>query len=286
MRRLMFFSTFTPMNAKNIESAAPARLPLITIATVTYNADKTLDTTLLSVAEQDYPRIEHLIVDGRSRDKTLSIVQQYVERNTTASNPHTIRLICEPDDGLYDAMNKAIAHAQGNYIVFLNAGDRLHSSHTISDVVCAADWIKDDYANPAVVYGETDIVDGGGCFLRHRRLQAPETLRSSSFLQGMLVCHQSFYVRTDIAREVPYNLHYRFSADFDWCIRVMKLAERRRTKFCNTHTILTDYLNEGMTTQNHRSSLMERLHIMAVHYGWPSALAAHAWFVVRTLLKR
>ena len=102
----------------------------------------------------------------------------------------------------------------------------------------------------------------------------------------MLVCHQSFYVRTDLAREVRYDLRYRFSADFDWCIRVMKRAQKRRLKLVNTEAILTDYLSEGMTTQNHKKSLVERLHIMVEHYGWPTTLACHAWFVIRGIIKR
>ena len=76
--------------------------PLFTIATVTYNAEATLERTLRSVALQDYAEIEHLIVDGCSKDRTLSLVKQYIEENQT---PHSIRLISEPDKGLYDAMN-------------------------------------------------------------------------------------------------------------------------------------------------------------------------------------
>ena len=93
--------------------------PLITIATVTYNAETTLGRTLRSVAEQDYQRIEHLIIDGCSKDHTLSLVQRYVEENQAR---HNIRLVCEPDTGIYDAMNKALQAATGDYIVFLNAG--------------------------------------------------------------------------------------------------------------------------------------------------------------------
>ena len=195
-----------------------------------------------SVAEQDYPRVEHLIVDGCSKDNTLSIVQRFVERNTTLEMPHSIRLICDHDEGLYDAMNKAITMAQGNYIVFLNAGDKLHEKTTLSSIVKQIEWIRWNHANPAIIYGETDLVDDNGNFIRHRRLTAPEKLTSKSFLSGMRVCHQSFYVSTELAREVPYNLKYRYSADFDWCIRLMKLAEKRRMRIHNTHLILTDYL--------------------------------------------
>ena len=102
----------------------------------------------------------------------------------------------------------------------------------------------------------------------------------------MLVCHQSFYARTDIAKNELYNMNYRYSADYDWCIRIMKKAAKRRLRIINTHEILTDYLNEGMTTKNHRKSLMERLKLMAHHYGWPKAIAAHGWFVVRSVIKR
>ncbi|MGM9620206.1 MAG: glycosyltransferase family 2 protein [Bacteroidaceae bacterium] len=260
--------------------------PLITVVTVTYNAAQTLDRTLQSVANQDYPRMEHLIVDGCSTDGTLGMVQMYVAENTRTSHPHHIRLICEHDSGLYDAMNKAIANAFGDYLLFLNAGDCLHDVSTISTAVGCADWRKGDARNPAILYGETDLVDADGRFLRHRRLSVPGKLSSCSFLSGMLVCHQSFYVRTDLARLTPYDLRYRLSADYDWCIRLMRLAERRRLQMVNVHAVLTDYLAEGMTTRHHRASLMERLRIMAFHYGWTRALAAHAWFVIRALLKR
>ncbi len=260
--------------------------PLITVATVTYNAEGTLQRTLESVAAQDYPRVEHLIVDGCSKDGTLLLVQRYVERNPARAVPHYIRLFSEHDNGLYDAMNKAIQQATGDYIVFLNAGDKLKTSQTLSQVAACMEWIKGDPINPAIVYGETDLVDNEGNFLRHRRLSAPEKLNWRSFLDGMLVCHQSFYVRTDLARKELYNLDYRFSADYDWCIRLLKTADRRRLPIINTHQVLTDYLNEGLTTKNHRKSLVERLRLMAHHYGWPAALARHLFFVFRAAVKR
>ncbi|MBO4613243.1 MAG: glycosyltransferase [Bacteroidaceae bacterium] len=257
--------------------------PLISIITVTYNAEPTIERTLQSVKDQTYNRIEHVIIDGCSTDHTLSHIQRYVERN--AQNRHIIRVVREPDKGLYDAMNKGIQQATGDYLVFLNAGDKLHADNTIEQLVVHSDW-QTGRANYAVLYGETDLVDTEGNFLRHRRLQTPEELSSKSFRSGMLVCHQSFYVRTDLAKATPYDLHYRYSADYDWCIRIMKRAEKRRLRFLNTHLILTDYLSEGLTTKNHRRSLFERLRLMAHHYGWGTALAEHLWFVVRAIIKR
>ena len=185
--------------------------PIITIATVTYNAESTLQRTLDSVAKQTYQHIEHLIIDGCSKDLTTEIIHHYVNENAGQAVPHDIRFIREPDNGLYDAMNKALTHASGDYIVFLNAGDTLHSPHTIEQIFSS---ITSPY--PAIVYGETDIVDENGAFLRHRRLQAPEQLHWKDLRWGMLVCHQSFYVRTDLAKQELYNLRYRYSADFDW----------------------------------------------------------------------
>ena len=257
--------------------------PLFTIATVTYNAEATLGRTLKSVASQDYARIEHLIIDGCSTDHTLSLVQRYVEENQAR---HSIRLVCEPDTGIYDAMNKALLAATGDYIVFLNAGDCLHSTDTISAVAQQTEWKKGEYRHPAILFGDTHIVDAEGQFLRRRRLTPPEKLTPNTFLNGMRVCHQSFYARTDIAKQEPYDLRYRFSSDFDWCIRIIRLATRRRMQIVNTHLVLTDYLNEGMTTRNHRESLKERFRIMAHYYGWPRTVFKHFWFIVRAIIKK
>ena len=256
--------------------------PLFTIATVTYNAEATLQRTLTSVASQDYPRIEHLIIDGCSTDHTLSLVQNYVEENQAS---HTIRLVCEPDNGLYYAMNKALLGATGDYIVFLNAGDCLHSSDTISALAAQTQWVKGSNRHPAILYGDTHLVDNDGHFLRRRRLTPPEQLTPDTFRDGMRVCHQSFYVRTDLAKQELYDLRYRYSADFDWCIRLIRLATRRRIRIVNTHLVLTDYLNEGMTTRHRRASLRERFRIMVHHYGWLSTILRHLWFILRALIK-
>ena len=255
------------------------------IITCTFNAEAVIERTLDSVLEQTHSHLEHLIIDGASKDRTVEMAQHYKTKSDEEDHCHDVIICSEPDGGLYDAMNKAIRQATGEYIVFLNAGDKLHTPQTITRIVDSLDWIKGDYSNPAIAYGETDIVDEEGRFIRHRRLQAPEKLDDRSFLDGMLVCHQSFYVRTDLAREEPYNLSYRYSADYDWCLRLIRKARKRRLQIINTHQVLTDYLNEGLTTRNHHRSLLERLRIMAVHYGWPSALLRHAWFVVRAVYK-
>ena len=253
---------------------------MFTVVTVTYNAGNTIERTLLSVASQTYPYVEHLIIDGCSSDHTMSVVRNHVENTPQAYR--TLRLLREPDKGLYDAMNKGITQARGDYLIFLNAGDKFHENTTLEQVAALASRFRKGL-RPAVVYGETDLVDDEGRFVRHRRLSTPSTLTWRSFLSGMRVCHQSFYVRADLARAEMYDLKWHFSADFDWCVRILHRAGRRHLPILNTELILTDYLSEGLTTANHRASLKERMRIMTHHYGWPSTLAAHLWFCIRSI---
>ena len=242
--------------------------PKFSIITVTYNAGAVLEDTIQSVITQTYRNVEYIIVDGGSKDHTLDIINRYRE--------HIHTLVSEPDKGLYDAMNKGIRLATGDYLCFLNAGDELHEDDTLQLMGHSITGTE----LPDVLYGETAIVDEEGHFLRMRRLSAPENLNWKSFKDGMLVCHQAFFPRRELAE--PYDLRYRFSADFDWCIRIMKKSHTLH----NTHLTLIDYLNEGMTTRNHRASLHERFRIMCRHYGYLSTLARHAWFALRLLLKK
>ncbi len=243
--------------------------PKFSIITVTYNAGKVLEDTIQSVVFQTYRNVEYIIVDGGSNDNTLDVVHKYQERIS--------KVISEPDKGLYDAMNKGIRMATGDYLCFLNAGDELHENETLQKVVHTLKGKE----FPDVIYGETAIIDEEGHFLHMRRLSTPEHLHWKSFKQGMLVCHQAFFARRELALANPYDLQYRFSADLDWCIRIMKQSKNLH----NTYLTIIDYLNEGMTTQNHKASLKERFRIMAKHYGWISTILHHGWFVIRLFYK-
>ena len=243
--------------------------PKFSIITVTFNAGKVLEDTIQSVVFQTYRNVEYIIVDGGSTDNTLEIAGKYHDRIS--------KVISEPDKGLYDAMNKGIRLATGDYLCFLNAGDELHENETLQKMVHTLKGKE----LPDVIYGETAIVDEEGHFLHMRRLSTPERLNWKSFKQGMLVCHQAFFARRELATNEWYDLRYRFSADFDWCIRIMKKAKCLH----NTRLTIIDYLNEGMTTRNHKASLKERFRIMAKHYGWISTILHHGWFVIRLFYK-
>lgn len=243
--------------------------PLFSIITVCYNAEACIGSTLASVDVQSFTDYEHLIVDGKSSDATLNIV-------ATHDNPLR-KVISEPDKGIYDAMNKGIAHTSGKYLIFLNAGDCFHSPGTLESI---AKTINDN-GYPGIVYGQTAIVDSQGQYLGPRHLEAPAKLTLDSFANGMVVCHQAFVALRRITGK--YNTAYRFSADYDWCIQCL-MHSRKNVGMASE--ILIDYLNEGATTHNHMSSLRERFRIMCYYYGTLPTIWRHIRFLGRALKRK
>ena len=243
--------------------------PKFSIITITYNAASVVKPTLESVIAQTYTNYEYIFVDGGSKDDTVAIAK--------ASGIKFAHIVSERDNGIYDAMNKGIALATGDYLCFLNAGDAFYAPDTLQTIV---DAIAEEKELPDVLYGETAEVDDNRNFVRMRRLQAPEKLEWKSFKNGMLVCHQAFYARRDIAP--MYDLKYRLSADVDWCIKVMKRAR----KMINVNATVVNYLQNGISLQYHRKSLMERFKIMSKHYGLLPTIGRHIWFVVRAVVKK
>lgn len=258
-----------------------------TVITITYNAQQVLDRTLQSVLHQTYEDVEHLIIDGASKDNTLAIAEAYKQQSDDSGCGHKVIIKSEPDHGIYDAMNKGLSQAMGDYVVFMNAGDFFPSADTLEQIArrCKLNEQPSEEL-PAVLYGNTDIVDSEGSYLRPRRLQPPAVLTWRSFRHGMLVCHQAFYARIDIAKNTPFDLRYRYSADVDWCIRVMQEGERASLPLYNINMVVANYTEEGATTVHHRASLRERFHVMCRHYGYVSTIAMHCWFVVRNFLQR
>lgn len=242
--------------------------PLFSIITVTYNAAETLPATLASVKEQSCKLYEYIVMDGVSKDNTVELANN--------ANIPNARIISSPDKGLYDAMNKAIDIATGEYLIFLNAGDAFHSPDTlqkIADVIMNHDF-------PGIVYGQTQLVNTKRQRIGDRHLTAPEELTLKSFAEGMLVCHQAFIALRRITGH--YDLRYRFSADYEWCIRCL---QHSRNNIYIPQTII-DYLSEGLTTANRKASLKERFKIMCYYYGTIPTILRHIKFIPRFLKQR
>lgn len=237
--------------------------PVISIITIVYNGVSSLEKTILSIASQSYPNIEYIIVDGGSTDGTLDIIQKFKH--------HPINLfISEPDNGLYDAMNKGINMATGDYLWFINSGDEIYESSTLSKIFNAKNTTLAD-----VYYGDTVMINDQGELIGVRRLKPPTHLGWKDFKNGMLVSHQSIIIKREIAG--LYNLNYRFSADFEWCLLALKKAK----SVVNTHLVLSRFLDGGITKQNIVPGLKERFRIMTRYFGLFSTLLFHIPITLR-----
>lgn len=237
--------------------------PLISVITITYNAADCLRPTMESVAKQTFGDFEHLVIDGASKDNTVAIARSF----------EGTRILSEPDRGLYDAMNKGLRLSRGEYVLFLNAGDALHADDTLEKYAAAAR--RGDH----IIYGDTVIVNSERKIIGKRHLTAPAHLDKKSFAQGMLICHQAFMVRRELAPE--YDTNYRFSADYDWTVRCIEASDPARNT--NLGIIAIDYLSDGLTDKNKLKSLRERFHIMTRHYGSIPTLLRHVAFLFRAM---
>ena len=248
-------------------------MPHLTLITVTYNAAAVLERTLRSVQHQTVREgVELLVVDGASTDGTQALLQRY---------PDVVRRwSSEPDRGIYDAMNKGLALATGEYVWFLNAGDELHDETTLEL------FFKKSGEAADVYYGDALFVrdDGSAIGLRSEvtphRLPVRATWRD--FSHGMVICHQSFVARRSLAP--PFHLDHPFSADIDWEIRCLKATR----KVVNLGVPLSRYLVGGFSVKNLRASLLDRFAILREHFGLLPTLVHHAgifwrgfWFARR-----
>lgn len=218
-----------------------------------------------SVARQTFDNFEHILIDGASSDSTLDVARNFGKSN--------LRILSERDNGLYDAMNKGLDMARGQYILFLNAGDSFHSPDTLMA------YARKAACKPDIIYADTVIVDSERRIIAPRHLSAPDILTFESFAKGMLICHQAFMVRTDIAPK--YDLTYRFSADYDWTVKCIKRSTPG--KCVNLNTVAIDYLQDGLTDRNKIKSLRERFNIMCKHYGMTHTIVNHISFMARAL---
>ncbi len=234
--------------------------PLVSIITVVYNGADTLERTIQSVVRQTYPNLEYIIVDGGSQDGTLEIIHSYQKQISCWSS--------EPDEGLYHAMNKGIAMATGDYFWFINAGDEIADATVVAKI-----FEEGSYAD--VYYGDTLVVDSFGKEIGLRRLSPPANLTWRDFKRGMLVSHQSFIASRRVATN--FNTQYRFSADYDWCIKALKAAREVR----NTRLIMSRFLEGGLTRHNILPGLKERFGMMVKYFGVWATVWAHVGIAFR-----
>ncbi len=241
-----------------------------------YNGENEIEKTIQSIVNQSYRKIEYIIVDGASKDKTMEIVKRY--------ETQIDKCISESDKNLYDAMNKGITLATGDYIWFMNSGDEIWNYKTVEKI-----FSRNVTAD--VFYGETMLVDETGKELGTRSNlsthKLPKALTWKKMNKGMVVQHQSFIVRRAIVEQ--YDMQYRWAADIDWVIRCLKAAkevhnvENILSRFL-TNRVLGKFYSGGSSTKYLYTSLRERFVIFTRHYGLISNIFSHISICFNALL--
>jgi len=237
--------------------------PKVSIITVCYNAERFIERTVLSVINQTYSNVEYIIIDGNSKDKTVELIKKYQSKVS--------RFTSEPDQGIYDAMNKGLRAATGDYVWFINAGDCIYNERTLENIMKQAN-------NEDFIYGQAERVDENGNTRGwHKKTPSAEELSAKSFLNGMVICHQSMLVKRVIAPE--FNTSWMIANDIDWAIRIMMRTKSRKYLdffFCR-------FLDGGASADKRMKALKERFIISKKYFGLLPTLLAHVKIGVQAL---
>jgi glycosyltransferase len=183
----------------------------LSIITATYNSAKTIESSIKSVLEQDYPEIEHLIIDGASSDKTIEIVKSYQK-----DNPNIVHY-SEPDKGIYDALNKGVSLATGDVIGFLHSDDFFHDEYTLSKVMKTL-----QNSNADGVFGDLQYVNAEET-TKVIRYWKSRPFHSQLLQRGWMPAHPTLFLKKEVyQKHGNFDLAFRIAADYDFMLRILK----------------------------------------------------------------
>lgn len=209
-------------------------LPLISIITVCYNSEKFITDTIESVLSQTYKKYEYIIIDGGSTDGTIEIIQNYKE--------YINNWINEPDKGIYDAMNKGAGLAQGEWIMFLNSGDRFYKNNTLENVFC-----KHNYQDRAdFIYGDCKIT------YSHELSRIEKARKIEELWKGMAFSHQSLFTNAEVFKKHKFNIDNKIAGDFEFIYQ----CYLRGYKFHYLNFPIAEVLAGGLSDVNRISSIL------------------------------
>lgn len=239
----------------------------ISVVTVCFNAARTIAYTLESFFAQDYPDKELIVVDGASRDDTLAIVHRFAGDD--------MKVVSEPDRGIYDAMNKGFALFTGDAVGFLNADDRYKDRRVLTE-------IAEGLAAADIVHGNIDYVsDHRSARVTRRWRNTPH--RPGAFATGWMPAHPSFYVRREVVEAVgDFDLGYPIASDYDYMLRAMEL-HRFRQAFIERPLI--DMMQGGTSNAGIRAYLAANLEALRSRRKWLDAGVVDRAFFAKPLRK-
>jgi glycosyltransferase involved in cell wall biosynthesis len=217
----------------------------VSVITVCFNDAENLQATIASVIGQSHRNIEFIVVDGGSSDSTLDLIRLHESRIS--------KWVSEKDAGIYDAMNKGIRLATGDYLIFMNAGDAFHSDDTVES---AMDRVTSEREKPLLAYGRAAIFGEDGTFLKELG-PLRFAKRNLNMFGTRTVCHQSIFVARTAAPE--YDTGFRFKAELDWYYRL--LGKTRDDQRLELDLTVADYRLGGKGEQGWNANMLERIRV-------------------------
>lgn len=212
----------------------------ISIITVTFNCQGSIESTINSILMQDFSNFELIIIDGASTDGTLNVINKYKSRIKC--------IVSEPDNGIFDAMNKGIERATGDFVLFMNSGDTFVNNHVLSLINFDKEY--------GVIYGNMVIN------FRNKKLECkPEPFfKSKDYIKTMGICHQCIFVRTDLAKYYKFSQEFKIAADFNMIFQIWK----KGYKFRYVDVPIANYDTTGFSAQNYPKQLKEICRIWGI----------------------
>ena len=219
------------------------------IITVVYNAKEELKKTVESIQNQTYKNFEHIIIDGASTDGTFEYIKSLEFNN--------MRYISEKDNGIYDAMNKGIDVSKGEYLLFLNAGDKFSTEDILDKIVSKINSCKEQ---PKIIYGGAAVYTQDGKFLSSLK-PLDLTKRNLNRYATRVVCHQSIFVHKDSV--VKYSDKYRLKSELNWYYNLVNKIDQKY--ICKTEEIICDYYLGGTGDIHFWENYFERIRVAREH---------------------
>lgn len=217
--------------------------PLVTVVTVVFNAVNTISETIESIALQTYDNIQYIVIDGGSDDGTLKVINKYLNNIDI--------FISEKDNGIFDAMNKGLLLATGSYINFMNSGDWFADNRVVENVFVENDFDAD------FIYGDTIANKRGKLKLRKAN---PFFKRSG--INAMGICHQSIFLKTELAKKYTFDKTYYLTADYKMIYLIFK-NEHPKVLYIDRAISIFDS-SYGITSIEYEKTFGEVLNIYSV----------------------
>lgn len=202
-------------------------LPKFSIITPTYNVENRITETILSVEKQTYSNYEIIIMDAKSTDNTIHILREFKKKDSK------IKVVSAHDKGIYDAMNKGVMVAQGEYCIFLGAGDTLYNETVLAEIAG-----KIDESNPDIIYGYVMAIEDEKIFDMKRKIDYWYTL------EFIPVCHQAIVAKRELLLKYPFDVKYKIAADQEWLMHMMK----EKKKFMYVDVPISYYPRDGVSS--------------------------------------